>query len=541
MTIADASTFQDRPAARQGGGIHWLVMAFLVALLLPLSTSVAGTVFTTLRLVVVLSVVPLAIGLFQGRFGRILPTDWLFVGHTIWMGVSLSVTSPAMAASQFGSVGAEFLGSYLIGRALIRDKAQFLAVVRFLIWAVVLLAPFAMIEMVRGRPPLIDILDKIPVLNAPAVIWTGQRLNLNRAQVLFVHPIHWGLFCSALFTLGFIGLRGTVSVGLRIFFAAAIGFGTFASLASGALLPVILQLALIAWALTTEKLQRRWWILLAIIVVLYVAIELLSNRSAMMAVLTRLAFSSHNVYWRSIIFDWGWMNIFGSAANGIPPARLFGIGFNDWIRPAYMYSGSMDNFWLVIGVRHGVPGFLTLAGGMTWLVWTAARRDMGPDPQIRNIRLAWVLTFVSLGLSMATVHVWGTIYGYIFFMLGAGAWLTTFEPEAAAGKPDPHAEESPRRRTRIAYSRFAPPEDDGAGTMTVSGLRRAGARDLQGNRPAPQGDRLARTLPEVGPRATRLAEEPTQPASGATEQRPTRTLRRSRTPAVPNGRLGDGP
>ena len=454
--------------------MHWLVLVFLIMLLLPLSKNVGGIVLTTLRLAMVLAVIPLSVGLLMGRFGRILPTDWLFFAHTLWMGVALLVTSPDMAASQFGSVGAEFLGSYLVGRALVRTREQFLAVVRFLIWAAVLLAPFAAIEMVTGHPPLILLLDKIPVLDAPAVVWTEKRLHLDRAQVLFAHPIHWGLFCSALFTIAFIGLRGSESLAKRIFLTGAVGFGTFTSLASGALLPVILQAGLIVWCLVTDRIRNRWWILIGLVVVGWIVIEVLSDRSAMMAVLTRLAFSSHNVYWRSIIFDWGWMNIFGSVENGIPPARIFGIGFNEWIRPSYKRSGSMDNFWLVMGVRHGIPGFLTVAGGMGWLIWKAARHDMGADRVVNDIRLAWVLTLICLGLSMATVHVWGTIYDYIFFLLGAGAWLTTYEPAAETGAEPMAGSSSPRGR-RSVYSRFGgrapslahPSPDSGPGLRPV--------------------------------------------------------------------------
>ena len=453
MTAADASSFRNQTTS-QKRDMHWLVLVFLIMLLLPLSKSVGGIVLTTLRLTMVLVVIPLAIGLLRGTFGRILPTDWLFLSHTLWMGASLIVTSPDMAVSQFGSVGAEFLGSYLVGRTLVRDREQFLSVTKFLIWAAVLLTPFAAIEMVTSHPPLILLLDKIPVLDAPTVVWTEKRLHLDRAQVLFAHPIHWGLFCSALFTITFIGRRSSDSLVKRVLLTGMVGFGTFTSLASGALLPVILQLGLISWSLVTDRVKNRWWILIGFIFVGWIILEMLSNRSAIMAVLSRLAFSTHNVYYRSIIFDWGWMNIFGSVENGIPPARLFGIGFNEWIRPSYMRSGSMDNFWLVMGVRHGIPGFLTVAGGMGWLIWKAARHDMGADRGVNDIRLAWVLTLICLGLSMATVHVWGTIYDYIFFLLGAGAWLTTYEPAAETGA-EPMARSSlPGGRRRSVYSRF---------------------------------------------------------------------------------------
>ena len=433
--------------------LPFVVLAFLVAVLVPLQTSLSGTVITSVRMVVLIAVIPLLAGLLMGRYGRILITDWLFLAHTAWIGISLSFSTPDMALSQFGSVGPEFLGSYLIGRTMIRNKAQFTAVVRFLAWALVLLTPFTVFELMTGRPLIVDLLDKLPGLSSVGLVFYETRMGLERVQGVFDHPIHWGLFCSTLVSLVFIGLQGSISTFQRLWLLTAVVFGTFSSLSSGALLPMILQGVLIGWSVLFRNVRRRWLILALCTVVGWIVLEITSDRSAMMAVLTRLAFSSDNVYWRSFILDWGWMNTFGSRENGIPPARLFGIGLNDWVRPPWMYTASMDNFWLVMAVRYGVPGFLLVTGGYLALVWKVARRDLDPNSDLGRIRRAWVITFVSLGLSLCTVHIWTTLYAYTFFLLGIGAWLAFEEPPASSTADGQIDEEEPKRQARL-YSRF---------------------------------------------------------------------------------------
>jgi hypothetical protein len=159
-----------------------------------------------------------------------------------------------------------------------------------------------------------------------------------------------------------------------------------------------------------------------------------------------------------MIFEWGIANVLGSAEKDIPASPWIGIGLNDWIRPWFMGSSSVDNFWLLMAMRYGMPGFLLLALGYAWGLTLAMRRDLTADPVLSQIRRAWVFTFVGLTFTLSTVHVWTSIYSFTFFMFGAGMWLLTARPAPAAataaatvGSPAvPPGPRGPR------YSRFAP-------------------------------------------------------------------------------------
>ena len=437
------------------GRIHvpWPLALYFVAVLLPVRFWAGPVMLTSVRVVLLVALLPLLANLLRGRYGRLILPDFLLFAHLAWMLISLLKTTPELAVSQTGSLGAEFLGGYLMGRAFVRSHAHFLGTIRFLTTVILLLLPVAFYEMQTDDSPLLRLFDKLPGVRSYGLVSHEKRMGFDRAQIVFEHPIHWGLFASSMFSLMWVGMSARLSLVVRALLAAGVGIATFSSLSSGALMPVVLQTGLIAWALVTKRVAARWLILSVLAVIAYVVIDLLSNRTPIQVFFTYATFSPHTAYWRGIIFDWGISNIFGSAERGIDPAPLFGIGFDEWVRPWFMYSGSMDNFWLVLGVRHGVPGFLTMAIPYAWMMVRVGRKDLVQGSEVWYLRRAWMFTMLGLALTLATVHIWTAIYSYTFFLLGAGAWFISYEQKRApAEEPQPSAEASAQGRR---YSRFA--------------------------------------------------------------------------------------
>ncbi|MHA6264577.1 O-antigen ligase family protein [Arenibacterium sp. CAU 1754] len=411
------------------------VALFLIAVIIPAHFYAGGLLLTSVRFVLLLSLIPILIKLFQGKFGRVIPTDILFVIHIGWMAVSLSVNNRDLLVSQIGSVGLEFIGGYFLARAYIRTAEDFIAMAKFFLFLVCISVPMALHESLTGRPAMIEALWRMPFFVTEKIVTIDGRLGLERAQVAFGTPIHYGLFCSVAFSLTLVGLKDIISDMGRWVFALIIGTGVFLSLSSGALLPVFMQFFLVMWYWIFRNLRSRWIILLSIVAVVYVAIDLASNRTPLKVFFTYATFSAHNAYWRSIIFEWGMKNVWANP--------WVGLGLNDWVRPWYMYSGSMDNFWLVIAVRNGIPGFLMLAVGYALVMFQVMRVNLEHNIMLARLRLAWVITFISLTFTLCTVHVWSSVYSFVFFLFGAGVWLFTSDlpgdtedtPETTAPNP----------------------------------------------------------------------------------------------------------
>lgn len=435
------------------GRLPWPVVAYLFCVVVPIWFNAGPLLMSSLRLYLIVLIIPVMLRLLAGNYGRLIATDYLFLAHTIWIALALGVKSPDMMITQVGSVGMEFLGGYAVGRAYVRTPETFLALCRALTLIVLCLLPFALYEGQTGRSIILEAIDKLPGIQSYVMGRPDPRLGLFRAQTAFDHAIHHGLFCSIAFSLTFVALKGVVSNSRRWISAGVVVATGFLGLSSGAWLAILLQIALIAWAATFDRLRWRWWLLLGLFVLAYVVIDILSNRTPIEVFMSYATFSAHNAFWRGQIFEWGVANVFGSSEKGIAASPIFGIGLRDWVRPYYMYSGSMDNFWLVVTVRYGVPGFLFLAVGYTIAIARVMRRDFTADPVLAQIRRAWVFTFLGLTFTLCTVHVWTSIFSFTFFMFGAGIWLIMAQPTLPKAR-DSNSLIDRSSTSKLGYSRF---------------------------------------------------------------------------------------
>ena len=476
------------------------VWLYLLAVTIPIGFNAGPLAMTTLRLFLLVMTIPLMANLFAGKYGKVIVTDYFFLLHLIWAAVALAVNNPDKVVQQIGSVGIEFLGGYLIGRAFIRDTATFVALCKALVLLVCCTMPLALHETLTGRPILVEYLRRLPGLTSVGIVTIEGRMGLERVQANFAHPIHFGLFCSVAFSLSFVALRGLVSETRRFVMSAMIAGTGFLALSSGALLAIAAQMALITWAAIFASVKQRWWILVGLFALGYVVIDILSNRSPIKVFMSYATVSAHNAYWRAIIFEWGVANVLGSAEKGITGSPIFGIGLNDWIRPHFMNSGSMDNFWLVMAVRYGVPGLLFLAVGYIYAIARIMRRNFEGNERLTLIRRAWVFTFLGLSFTLCTVHVWTNIYSFVFFMFGAGIWLIMIEAEPDDAGPG---------QTEAAL----------AGAMG----RRAHAPGFSRPRPsaAPEkpGAVMTRTQPDIPERDSPKYSRFTSPVSGSRYRR----------------------
>ncbi|MEO5620030.1 MAG: O-antigen ligase family protein, partial [Cypionkella sp.] len=396
-------------------GIGGPVLLYFLSVMLPISFKLGPLTMTGTRLVLIVMFLPLMVQLSMGRFGRVLLTDVLFLIHVIWMVVSLAVNNPSQAISNAGSTGIEFIGGYALGRAYVRSAEDFSALIRLLAMIALCTFPFAIYETLTGHAIILDMLAKLPGISSLRDLSIGKRMGLDRVQLVFVHPIHYGLFCTIALSLCYIGLKDVYGNGRRLAISVVVGLSGLLALSSGALLAIVMQLILMVWAFMFRNTKKRWLILLGIFALFYITVDLLSNRAPLNVFLSYATFSPSTAYWRTIIFHWGMINVWANP--------LFGLGLNDWIRPSYMRSGSMDNFWLLTAVRYGIPGFLTLAVGYAVALWKIGRRNFDSDEILWQFRRAWMFSFVGLTFTICTVHIWHTIYSFVFFMFGAGMWM----------------------------------------------------------------------------------------------------------------------
>ncbi len=434
------------------GKLPTVIWLYILTIALPIGFKLGPLSMSLMRLLLIVMVIPLVVMLFSKRAGRIIPTDILFALHILWAALAIGANNPDRVVENMGSTAIEFVGGYLLGRIFIRTPETFLALCRALFIFIACTIPFALLENKSGSPIILKFIESLPGLTSFADVNNPKRMGLERAQVMFAHPIHYGVFCSIMFAMAFVAFRGIFSDVTRYVVAGVVALAAFLSLSSGALLAILMQGALIGWAWVFRSNPARWKILLGLLAAMYVAVDLASNRTPIDVFMSYATFSAHNAFWRGIIFDWGMFNVWQNP--------ILGLGLRQWVRPHYMGSGSMDNFWLVMAVRYGIPGFLFIALGYLDLLRRVALRDLSGDEALSRIRLAWMFTFIGLTFSLCTVHVWTSVYSFLFFMAGAGVWLTDYQPARAtqAAAPAPTRAATPHARIGAApvYARGRP-------------------------------------------------------------------------------------
>jgi hypothetical protein len=404
----------------------WPILLVIASFLAPseLSLYLGGLRLPPHR-VALLLLVPIAISrMISRRDVRLRAFDWVFVVYNVWtLGVFMHhADHEGMVFG--GSLALESLGGYLVARAWIRDLDQFLAAFKLLMLAVLAAGLVALPEMLFGQHITHDLLQGVTGYTHPRAI--ENRLGLTRAYGTFDHPIHLGTFSASLMALAWCSVATPATRNARI---AIIAMSTLTALSSAPMLCVGLQVAFLLWDRITRGTRNRIGMTLSLLAGLYIIATLISTRSPIMFIATGMTLDSWTGYYRTVIWEWGMVNIWNNPWTG--------IGLGEWERPWWMISASVDAFWLLIAMRGGIPAFLLLILAIALYARAVVKHgSRHPDRRVRRIALGWMMSLIALSLAACTVHYWNVLYAYFFFFLGLAGWIADpVRTKATTGKP----------------------------------------------------------------------------------------------------------
>lgn len=389
---------------------NW-VMFFVIALLVPIQIYIGDIRLSFYRVTLLLAIVPIALQLISARPIRLHLVDILIILFGLTGAFSLVMTDASVSA--VGIFLLESLSPYFLARAFVRNSQHFSTMVRVLTTCIIATIPFALYENVTRDPILLSVLGKVfQVLpNVPH----EQRLGFDRAQVTFDHPILYGVFCAFGFALAVYSTRPDPPLRLSVLRGALVGLAAFLSLSSGAMVPVALQVILILYDRALKGFRQRWIVLVGCFVTVYAVVEGLSNRSMAQIAIPYLALNPGTAWTRLNVNDW--------ALSGIMAHPWFGFGFTlAWPTPFWIVTTSIDNFWLALAFRHGLPTMLLLIGAIGCLLLSVIFTRQ-TDPFVRACRTGFVIAIVSICIAVITVHFWNSVYCAFLFLLGSGAWM----------------------------------------------------------------------------------------------------------------------
>jgi hypothetical protein len=396
-------------------GVHPFVLLFLLALLLPTAVSLnAGSLrLSVYRVVLIIAFVPMLMAMITGKAGRVTLFDYLIFGHGFWATLALMAWGGFVQGIESGGIYvAEVVGAYLLGRVYIRSYEDFCAFARLLVYIVLATLPFTIPEALTSVHILYDGIAAL--VGGPSAPFIEPRMGLERTFGSFDHPILYGVFSASAFSLAYFVIAdkkiGSFSSMWKV---GGIGLATFMSASGGPYVVLMMQIFIAGWEKVWGNTQGRWAALFSLFALIYIGIDLFSNRSPFHVFVTYFTFSTTSAYNRILIFEYGMAEVFRHP--------LLGIGLGDWVRPPWM-SDSMDNFWLLIAVRYGVPAWAMFLGTLLGMVWAVAHRQNLPEPW-RRARHAWAFTLFGITVAAATVHLWNALFVLFMLLIGSGGWL----------------------------------------------------------------------------------------------------------------------
>lgn len=431
----DAATKRDqRLPCRQDLTTHpgqvklpWPVATFLIGLITPWIIPVSTMSLSVYRIVLLAMLLPCLFMWVTGKAGKIRLADIFIVLFSLWISLSLAVVDGFEPMIQsIGINNIETLGAYLLARCYIRTANDFRNMVQFTCKLVILLLPFALYEWVTGAKPILTTFGYVfPTVEISIM---DPRAGFWRVQGPFEHSILFGFFCGSLFALSYLVLGYGKGAMARWSKSAMVFLAALVSMSSAPIAGMVLQFALLLWNAFLRNFEFRWKILWGLVFVAYLVVSIGSNQTPAEFYISHFTFDMQTGWWRLHIWN------YGSASVAAHP--FFGIAFHDWVRPWWMYSGSVDNFWLVIAMRHGIPAFLLVLGACLAVIGGVALKK-GDDKQVETFRIGYLLCIVNVMIVGCTVHFWGAAYVWFLFLLGSGVWIfdTTSDGDGSPKTP----------------------------------------------------------------------------------------------------------
>lgn len=421
-------------AGAVGRGVNLVVVLFLISLIIPSIIQVGPIRLSAYRTVLLVTTLPCLYLWITGRAGRIRFADICILMLWAWGALSYVVIHGFGATIETNGVAfIETVGAYFLARCFIRTPEAFYATIRSMFWVIMFLLPFAFYETVTSEPLILELFQLFSETTDDNA--KEPRLGLTRVQGPFEHEILFGVFCGSILAMVHLVLGYGEPLFKRNLRTGLVLFTALLSLSSGPLASQAVQLMLLGWNWVLRNVRERWLILGGMAGAMFVALELVANRSTIEILISSFAFNTWTAWNRLLIWEYGSASVMNNP--------LFGIGNNDWVRPSWMVV-SVDMFWLLPGMRNGLPAALFQMGAF-WGAVLGAMMQKGLDDRLSSYRTGYVISMIGLFLAGWTVHYWNATYVTIIFLMGAGAWFADVPPQqTGSGRaPDPSPDPGP--------------------------------------------------------------------------------------------------
>lgn len=309
-----------------------------------------------------------------------------------------------------GGIAADMLVSYLLGRATIRSFGHVRLLLLGILPGLIVTSGLLAIESLSGklliRPTLQNIFGGSG--DHQTALRYEYRQGLLRGYSVFTHPIHAGVFLSSFISLYLVFFHQKIVKISGIF----VGFLSIFSMSSAAFLGIILNFGLLIYDRMQARISDIGWGAFLIGGGIFLALVQLFSSSGLISVVYRyLTLNPSTGYFRTLIWKY--------ASEEAMRNPVFGIGYEEYYRPAWMFTASIDAHYLFMAVSYGIlPAFLYLFIAL-YCIYSLSRRSVQAQTTASRNRYVGLAIFMSvILLLMFTVTFWDVMLAWWNFILG---------------------------------------------------------------------------------------------------------------------------
>lgn len=342
--------------------------------------------------------------------------DFLILTSAFWITLSFIVLYGfGKGLESGGRQSVDILLAYFFGRAAISDWDDVKTLLIYFLPGFAFSALFLALESVSGQLIVRRIVQNIVGLNNvdPAGYRAQFRLGVLRGYSVFIHPIVAGIFVASHIVPYFLMFKkplfklGGSSLGLLAIF----------SMSSAAIIAMFLNItALIGDRMLKQVRDFNWVHVLALLFLLAVAIHLLSQNGIIPAFYRYFTLNPATGHFRTLTWQYGLEEVWRNP--------WFGIGLEEYERPYWVFTGSIDAHFLFLAVRSGIISalayFLTALIAIIGLAKAATDKRLASE---RDYYFAYAIVLSLLILTMFSVTFPGATLAWFNFTLGMSITL----------------------------------------------------------------------------------------------------------------------
>lgn len=394
----------------------WPLVLILYTSLLPSEVHVAlsGQYFYPPRILSILLIPWVIKRALQGKFrihladaGVLLGCAWMVFSFAIYYGTATD-TFRAIA------IAFDIFMPYLLARMSITSFTDLRRVLIFFSPGILVAGSLLVLESISHtaivKPAASAIFGRLPQFAAggvadPARTYEGFRFGLLRADGGFPHPILAGLYLvSSLMIYSMSRLRGW-----PLFAGIISGMTAFFTVSSTAFLSFFLFLGFRVYDRVQSVTSFLNWRRFILITSLPLLVLQFGSKNGAVAILGRYALDPQTAFYRRLIWEYG--------GRSVLKHPWFGIGFSSYERLPWMIE-SIDNYWLLLAVRHGILAPLLIFCTVIPTIWLLATRGIRRKEDDRKLSVGLACSLFMMSLLVFTVAMFGGFTAWFYSILG---------------------------------------------------------------------------------------------------------------------------